>query len=62
VLAAQQSDPSFVHFYYSATVRVEKEWGDERLRDLRWFFDSLPEVRRLWSQGKLVTGGVPASD
>ena len=62
VLAAQQSDPSFVYFYYSATIRVEKEWGDERLRDLRWFFDSLPEVRRLWSEGKLVTGGAPASD
>ncbi|HEX6048703.1 MAG TPA: hypothetical protein VFZ21_05535 [Gemmatimonadaceae bacterium] len=61
-LAAQQTDPAFVYFYYSATVRVEEESGDERLRDLRWFFDSLAEVRRLWSEGKLVTGGAAASD
>jgi hypothetical protein len=59
---SERSDPAFVSFYYSATVRVEEELGDERLTNLGWFFDSLPEVRRLWQAGKLVSGGTPASD
>ena len=52
-----RSDSTLVTFFYAATVRVEHETGDERLKDLRWFFDSVPEVRRLWQEGKLVTGG-----
>ena len=60
-LAQANSDPAFVSFYYSATVRVE-EADDTWLTTTRWFFDGLPEVRRLWREGKLVTGGVPAND
>ena len=61
-LLADRSDSTVITFYYSATVRVEEETGDDRLKDLRWFFDSVPEVRRLWQDGKLVTGGKPESD
>jgi len=61
-LASQASDPSYVQFYYSATVRVEEESDDERLTSLRWFFDDVPEVRRLWQEGKLVSGGTPVND
>jgi hypothetical protein len=60
-LAAESQDPAFVYFYYAATVRVE-ESADDRLTGLRWFFDGLPEVRRLWREGKLVTGGTPEND
>ena len=58
---ADRSDSTLITFYYSATLRVE-EVGDEWLQDLAWFFDSIPEVRRLWQEGKLVTGGKPESD
>lgn len=61
-LAATSSDPAFTTFYYSATVRVEEEEDDTRLTSFRWFFDGLPEVRRLWREGKLVRGGVPIRD
>ena len=60
-LAAERTDSAYVYFYYSGTVRVE-ESDDEWLTSLRWFFDTLPEVRRLWREGKLVTGGVPEND
>ena len=58
---AGEDDAGFVQFYYSATVRVE-ESPDDRLTGLRWFLDGVPEVRRLWREGKLVTGGAPASE
>ena len=61
-LAAQASDSAYVQFYYSATVRVEEESDDARLTSLRWFFDGVPEVRRLWRDGKLVSGGTPVND
>ena len=57
VLAATQTDPDMVYFYYSATVRVEHESDDTRINDVRWFLNSVPEVRRLWREGKLVKGG-----
>ena len=53
-LAAEGQDPAFVYFYYSATVRVEEESGDERLANLRWFLDTVPEAKRLWREGKLA--------
>lgn len=62
VLAAEQTDPAFVYFYYSAAVRVEEEVDDERLTNLRWFFGAVPEVQRLWREGKLVRGGTPVND
>jgi hypothetical protein len=58
-LLEDRSDSTLITFFYAATVRVEHETGDERLEDLRWFFDSVPEVRRLWLEGKLVTGAKP---
>lgn len=61
-LAAQASDSAYVQFYYSATVRVEEESDDARLTSLRWFLDGVPEVRRLWWDGKLVSGGTPVND
>ena len=61
-LAPERMDSTYVYFYYSGTVRVDHESDDTRLTNLRWFFDGLPEVRRLWREGKLVTGGVPATD
>jgi hypothetical protein len=61
-LAAKGNDPAFVTFYYTATVRIEEESDDTRLTNLRWFFDSVPEVRRLWQEGKLVKGGTPERD
>ena len=57
-LAAEAQDPAFVYFYYSSTIRVEEStrmW----LTSLSWFFDTVPEARRLWQEGKLVTGGTP---
>jgi len=62
MLGAEQRDTAFVYFYYSAAVRVEEQVHDRWLENLRWFFDSLPEVQRLWREGQLVKGGVPASD
>ena len=59
---AKGKDPAFVTFYYTATVRIEEESDDTRLTNLRWFFDSVPEVRRLWQEGKLVKGGTPERD
>jgi hypothetical protein len=59
MLAAKASDAEFVYFYYSATVRVEEESDDTRLTSVRWFLDTVPEVQRLWREGKLVTGGPP---
>jgi hypothetical protein len=53
-LAADRVDPGLVYFYYSATVRVEEESDDSRLTTLRWYLDELPEVQRLWREGKLV--------
>ena len=61
-LTAKSNDPAFVTFYYSATVRVEEEPDDSRLTNLRWFLDSVPEMRRLWREGKLVKGGTPERD
>ena len=58
-LGAAGSDPGFVYFYYAATVRVEEEPDAARLTNLRWFFDGVPEVKRLWEEGRLVTGGKP---
>jgi hypothetical protein len=60
-LAAENRDPAFVYFYYSATVHVE-EADDSGLTGLAWFFDGVPEVRRLWREGKLVRGGTPVND
>ena len=57
-LAANGNDRELAYFYYSATVRVE-ESSDSRLTSLRWFFDELPEIKRLWAEGRLVTGGTP---
>ena len=62
VLNAEQRDPAFVYFYYSASVRVAEQVDDRFLQHLRWFFDHLPEVQRLWQEGKLVKYGVPAGD
>jgi hypothetical protein len=59
-LGAAGQDRGFVYFYYAATVRVEEEPDDTRLTNLRWFFEGLPEAKRLWREGKLVTGGRPA--
>ena len=61
-LAAQDSNHELVSFYYSATVRVEEEADDSRLTSLKWFFDELPEIQRLWREAKLVTGGKPERD
>ena len=61
-LAAKGSDPAYVTFYYTATVRIEEQPDDTALTSLRWFFDSVPEVRRLWQEGKLVKGGTPERD
>jgi hypothetical protein len=61
-LVAKSNDPAFVTFYYAATVRIEEESDDTRLTNLKWFFDSVPEVRRLWREGKLVKGGTPERD
>ena len=62
-ILSERSDSMFTTFYYSATIRVEEaDTRDEWLGDLRWFFDSVPEVRRLWQEGKLVTGGKPQPD
>jgi hypothetical protein len=59
VLAAKQTERDMVYFYYSATVRVKYESDDTRINDVRWFLNSVPEVRRLWREGKLVKGGAP---
>lgn len=56
-LARNGNDRELVSFYYSATVRVEEEPDDRRLTSLEWFFRELPELQRLWREGKLVTGG-----
>ena len=61
-LAAKGSDPAFVTFYYTATVRIEEQSDDAPLTSLKWFFDSVPEIRRLWQEGKLVKGGTPERD
>jgi len=61
-LTADWTDSTYVYFYYSGSVRVEETSSDDQLTSLRWFFDTLPEVRRLWREGKLVTGGVPEND
>ena len=61
-LAAKSNDPAFVMFYYVGTVRVEEESDDTRLTNLAWFLDGVPEVRRLWREGKLVKGGTPERD
>jgi hypothetical protein len=58
-LAKGEHDPAFVEFYYSATLRVEEVVNDRFLDNLEWFFADLPDVRRLWSEGKLVTNGAP---
>ncbi len=61
-LAAQQQDRGFVYFYYVATVRVEEENDDSVLTSLRWFLDGLPDVRRRWQEGALVSPGKPQDD
>lgn len=61
-LAKGEHDPAFVEFYYSATLRVEEVVNDRFLDNLEWFFADLPDVRRLWREGKLLTNGAPASD
>lgn len=60
-LAATLTDPAFVYFYYSASVRVE-EVDEKWLAGTGWFFDTVPEVRRLWRGGKLVRYGTPERD
>lgn len=57
LLTAQNRDPAYVQFYYAATVRVE-ESSDDYLTTLRWFYDSVPVVERLWREGKLVRGAI----
>jgi len=61
VMTSQQTDPAFMYFYYSGTVRVNHAELD-RLRDLQWFFEDLPHIRRLWREGKLIRGGKPEDD
>ena len=61
-MAAEQKDPGFVYFYYSGSVRVEQQSDDERLASLKWFLDGVPEVRRLWREGRLVRGGSPEDE
>jgi hypothetical protein len=61
-LAKGEHDPAFVEFYYAATIRVEEVVNDRFLDNLEWLLDDLPDVRRLWREGKLVTNGVPASN
>ena len=62
LLAAQQRDPAFVYFYYAATVRVEEESDERLLNTLDWFFDGLPDVRRRWRDGALLSPGQPEKD
>ena len=61
-LGKGEHDPAFVEFYYSATVRVEEVVNDRFLGNLEWFFADLPDVRRLWGEGKLVNNGAPTSN
>ena len=61
-MAQDNTDPGFVYFYYSATVRVEEMDTDDTLTTTKWFFDRLPEIQQLWRAGKLVSGGAPESD
>ena len=61
-LAKGEHDPGFVEFYYSTTLRVEEVVNNRFLDNLDWVFADLPDVRRLWREGKLVTNGVPTSD
>ena len=53
-LAKGDHDPSFVEFYYSATIRVEEVVDDRWLTTLQWFFDDLAEVKRGWAEGRLT--------
>ena len=60
-LAKGEHDPAFVEFYYAATLRVEEVVNDRFLDNLQWFFADLPDVRRLWSEGKLLASGAPTN-
>jgi hypothetical protein len=62
VLQARQQDPACVYFFAAATVRVEEEEDEARLRSLRWFLDSVPELQRRWRQGSLVAPGKPETN
>ena len=46
----------------ATTLRVEEVLHNRFLDNLDWFFADLPDVRRLWRDGTLVTNGVPTSD
>lgn len=61
-MSETDKDSGFVYFYYSATVRVEEMDTDDTLATTKWFFQRLPEIRRLWRAGKLVSGGTPVND
>jgi hypothetical protein len=61
-MAEANTDPNFVYFYYSATVRVEEMETDDVLTTTKWFFNRLPEIQQLWRAGKLVSGGTPVND
>lgn len=60
-LAAAGSDRSFVYFYYASTLRTELA-PESRLTTFKWFLDEVPEVRRLWREGKLIVNGHPEPD
>ena len=62
LLASQHTDPNYTYFYYSGSVRVHHVPNDDALTSVRWFLNSVPEVRRLWKEGKLVRGGAPEND
>lgn len=57
VLKTQHTNAGEILYYYVATVRVE-ESDDNLLNSISWFTTSVPEIQRLWREGKLVQGAI----
>ena len=53
----EHRDPAWVFFYYTASLRVELT-DETTLQGFDWFRRSVPEVRQLWREGKLVRGAI----
>lgn len=57
VLKARHQDTGEILYFYAATVRVE-ESDDALLSSIAWFTSNVPEVQKLWREGKLVPGTI----